>query len=92
MGLLFISILHIVIARLTRGWIEPWSRHASYSHRYFVNKTQFLNVITPINKTLYNELIETAIISEIQQEMNNELSDEYLNKIANYPFYLSLED
>ncbi|MCD8843475.1 hypothetical protein [Staphylococcus gallinarum] len=92
MGLLFISILHIVIARLARGWNEPWSRHASYSLRYLVNKTQFLNVITTINKTLYNELIETAIISEIQREMNNELSDEYLNKIANHPFYLSLED
>ncbi|MCD8918001.1 hypothetical protein [Staphylococcus gallinarum] len=92
MGLLFISILHIVIVRLTRGWIEPWSRHASYFLSYLVNKTQFLNVITTINKTLYNELIETAIISEIQQEMNNELSDEYLNKIANHPFYLNLED
>lgn len=35
-------------------------------------------------KSLYNELIETEIITKIKQEMNNELSDEDLNKITNH--------
>ncbi|GEQ06360.1 hypothetical protein SGA02_21880 [Staphylococcus gallinarum] len=91
MGLLFVSILRIVIARLPKGWVEPRPRHVSYSLRCLANNTQFLYVITTKNKTHNNELIDAEIIHEIKQEMNNELSDEDFNKITNYRFYYRLK-
>ncbi len=84
MGLLLISILHIIITRLPSVWVESRSRHASYSLKCRVYNTQLLYVITTKTKTLYNELIESEIILEIKQEMKNELSNEDLSKITNH--------
>ncbi|GEQ06048.1 hypothetical protein SGA02_18760 [Staphylococcus gallinarum] len=64
MGLL--SLAYLV------GLVELRSRHAYYSFSCLTNNTQFINVVTTISETLYNEFIEIEIIPEIKQEMHNE--------------------
>ena len=40
----FISF-YIFVARLPRGWVEPWSRHSSFSLSCHANNTLYLKII-----------------------------------------------